>query len=339
MTRDALSIQTDVIAPSRRRPWWQRAETVAAAAAIVCFINVLPNDYCYDDRPVVRFNAKVNDPGQWLTIWSTDYWSQTTDASPNRDLLYRPIALSSYRLIRIAGGGSPFPHHLVNVMLHALICVLTVRCCRHLGDGRAALRSEAAPLIAGVVFAVLPIHTEAVAAVAGRADLLATAGVLLTLLAHRRSMSAAASDRPASWLCQSSRSSDRLESLSHIRWRVLAALAAFGAMGSKEVGITAVVLTVLFDGYWHGRLAEKSGGQRWWAWRTALRLAYLLIPLTLYLVLRYNALDGRLYQGPPLTKSINVLVDAPPWQHTLGVFQLWGMFWAKTVWPAVLSVK
>ena len=34
-----------------------------------------------------------------------------------------------------------------------------------------------------------------------------------------------------------------------------------------------------------------------------------------------------------------MLVDAPWWQHGLGVVQLWGMYWYKTFWPAVLSVN
>jgi len=110
-------------------------------------------------------------------------------------------------------------------------------------------------------------------------------------------------------------------------------------MGSKEIGMSVVVLAVLFDGFWHHRFRETSGGRGWWTWRTPLRLAYLCIPLAVYLALRYQALGGRLYQQPPLTKTVNVLVDAPSWQHILGVLQCWGMYWAKTVWPAVLSVQ
>lgn len=314
MAKGTTSIRADLAANQTRVPWWRRAELVAAAAAIVCFLNVLPNDFCYDDDPIVRFNPKVNSPGQWLAVWTTDHWWETQDATPNRDLLYRPVSLSSYRLVRIVGGVHPLPHHLLNVILHALSCALIARLCRRLGG------AESAALIAGTLFAVLPIHTEAVAAVVGRADLLATLGVLLALLMHRRSMTAATRLGVASW-------------------RAAAALAAFAAMGSKESGISVVALTVLMDAYWHRHLREPIGGRRWWAWGTLMRLAYLLIPLGVYLVLRGYALGGRLYQQPPATKTINVLVDAPTWQHVLGVIQLWGMYWAKTVWPHILSVK
>ncbi|UCC31450.1 MAG: hypothetical protein JSU86_04070 [Phycisphaerales bacterium] len=314
MASDGTSMEAGCTPSGRRRRWWSRPETVSAAAAVICFVNVLPNEFCYDDVPIVRSNPKVNDAGQWHAIWTTDYWSEAREASPNRDLLYRPVALSSYRLVRTVGGVNPLPHHAVNLILHVLICALVARVCRSVGG------SEAAALVAGVLFAALPIHSEVVASVVGRADLLATLCVLLTLQAHRRSM-LSTTWRPT------------------VSWRAAAALAVLCAMGSKEVGISVVVLTLLFDWFLHHRFRETGADRHWWTWRTLMRLVYLMVPLAIYLALRYHALGGRLYQQPPLTKTVNVLVDAPWWQHILGVLQSWGMYWAKTLWPAVLSAK
>lgn len=291
-----------------------RGEILAAAAAIICYLNVLPNNFCYDDDPIVRLNEKVNDPGHWLTIWTTDYWSQTRDQSPNRDLLYRPIALSSYRLVRTVAGPHPLPQHLVNVLLHALVAALLVRLCRRMG------LSDAISLAAGVLFAVLPIHSEVVAGVVGRADILATLGVLLALLAHRRSLLAASRSTTAGW-------------------RVAAAFAAFGAMGAKENGVSVIPLVLLWDAFETRSRRVTDGGPDWWSGKTLRRLIYLLAPIVLYFGLRYFALEGHIYQRPALTKTVNVLVDAPPWQHILGVLQLWGMYWAKTFWPSLLCVN
>ncbi len=298
--------------PSRPSAW--RAELVAAAAAIICYLNVLPNNFCYDDDPIVRFNEKVNDPEHWLTIWTTDYWSHTQTGSPNRDLLYRPIALTSYRLVRTVAGPHPLPQHLVNVLLHALVAALLVRLCRRMG------LSEAISFAAGVLFAVLPIHSEVVAGVVGRADVLATLGVLLALLAHRRSLVAAS---PSTTAC----------------WRIVAAFAAFGAMGAKENGVSVIPLVVVWDAFQTRSRRASDGSPNWWGWSTLRRLMYILAPAAVYFGLRYFALDGHFYQRPALTKTVNVLVDAPLWQHTLGVLQLWGMYWAKTFWPSLLCVN
>jgi len=293
---------------------WRRAEVWAAGAAVLCFLNTLPNDYCYDDNRVVQHSPKVTAPEQWKAIWTTDYWYETQEENPQRDLLYRPITLSSYRLIRMVGGQGPFAQHLVNLILHAIVCVLVVRICR------CVHASESAALVAGVLFAVLPIHTEAVAPVVGRADLLAALGVLIAVLAHQSAMAA------------SSRSSSG-------GWWTAAGLAAFLAMGSKESGMAVVPLVVLCDALFHLTDKRLTRPRRWLAVSALGRLCYLLIPFVAYLALRIHALGGQLVQAPAVTKTVNVLVDAPTWQHAFGVLQLWGMYWTKTFWPDVLSVK
>lgn len=293
-----------------RRPW---AEVLAALAAIVCFLNVLPNEFCYDDQAIVAGSAKVNEPGGWGEIWTTDHWSDAKEDGPNRDLLYRPVSLSTHRLLRIGFGSGPLPHHLGNVFLHVLLCVLVVRLCRHVGgSGRSAA-------VAGVLFAVLPIHTEAVAPIVGRSDLLATLGILAAVLAHRRSLGAGGSAAIA-------------------RWRFFAAMAAFVAVGSKESGVAVIVLVPLFDLLWSRAAGNDDDGAPP-RFRTIRRTLYLVVPLVLYLALRYHALGGAFHQSPPLSKTLNVLVEAPLWQRGLGAVQLWGMYWSKTVWPSVLSIK
>jgi tetratricopeptide (TPR) repeat protein len=287
---------------------------IVAVAAIVCFVNVLPNDFCDDGIPIVALNDKVNAPGQWVAIWTTDYWLEAKDAAPLRDLLYRPVALVSYRLVRVVAGIRPFPHHIVNIALHAIISVLIVRLCRHVGG------SDRAALAAGLLFAVMPIHTAVLNNVVGRADLLATLGVLLALLSHRGLMRADSRARTAGWC-------------------VIAGFAVFIAMGSKESGVCVILLVPLFDALWH-RGAKRPGNNGSWYWlRTLARLSYLAIPAGAYFALRYVALGGTLYQRPAVSKTINVLVDAPWWQHVLGVFQAWGMYWQKTLWPKTLCVN
>lgn len=282
--------------------------------SLFCYANTLLNDYCDDGIPVVRANQKVTEPGQWKAIWTTDYWSDTKDATPNRDLLYRPVALSSFRLVYQLFGADASPQLLLNMLLHAINSVLVVRLCRHMGG------NDAAAIIAGALFAVLPIHTEVINNVVGRSDLLATLGVLAALLLHRRS-TVATTDAGI------------------VKWRVAAAIAVFVAMGAKESALTAVPVIILFDGFWYRRWRTSSRDRSWWHPRSFLRFGYLVVPACANLALRYFALEGHFHQTPALTKTVNVLVDAPWWQHLLGVMQLWGMYWAKTVWPQVLCVN
>ncbi|UCE60784.1 MAG: hypothetical protein JSU63_03340 [Phycisphaerales bacterium] len=308
------SISIDCEEYEEKGSWWLRAEVVAFVVAVLCYVNVLPNDFCDDGKPIVQLNAKVNDPGQWGAVWLTDYWSETRDATPNRDLLYRPVSLSSYRLVGMLFDRRPFPQLAINVLLHAVICVLVARLCR------LARGSNGAAMLAGGVFAVLPIHAEVIANVVGRADLLATVGILAAVLSHRRSM-IATTERNI------------------VTWRVAAGTAAFIAMGAKETGVAVVPMVVLLDKLWYQKWRAASRDREWWTVRSLARFAYLLIPLALYFALRFWALEGKFHQDPALTKTVNVLVDAPWWQHVLGVMQLWGMYWAKTLWPRILCIN
>lgn len=298
----------------RAEPLWFRPEVIAAVIAVISFVNTPTNKFTDDGVPIVQINPLVNEPGKWSEVWTRDHWYESRDAAPMRDLLYRPWPLTTYRAIRQWCGPEAFPQLLANVMLHALAAVLVVRLTRHLkGD-------YAAALTAGAAFAALPIHTEVVNNVVGRADLLATLGTIGGVLLHRRSMIATTGH----WV---------------FNWRLLAALAVFSALCSKESAITAPVLIVLLDRFWYQPWRAASRDRKWWSPAGLWRLCYLVLPVAAYLLLRHHALEGRFVQEQPLSKTVNVLVDAPLVQRILGTLQLWGMYWAKTAWPAVLSVN
>ncbi len=302
------------------------ANILVAAVAVVCFINVLPNDFCFDDIPVVRDSPKIQGDNQWAAIWTTDYWSQTQSESPHRDLLYRPVALSVIRLTRVIAGQGPLPFHLLSIALHALCAVLVAQLIRELGS------SNLAGMVSGLVFAVLPIHSEVVASVVGQTDLLAAAGTVCAILCHFRFAQSGPPIRRVVWMMGST-------------------ACAFVAMGAKESGICVVPLVVLAAmlGVTARRastltpsvLPEEERGFRPVAllWIRLAQTAYVLVPLAAYLSLRYHALGGALHQAPAPTKTVNVLVDAPAWQHALGVLQAWGMYWAKTFYPRELCIE
>jgi tetratricopeptide (TPR) repeat protein len=313
-----------------RHPWW-----IVAAAALACYANTLPNEFCSDDVWAVALNPRVQEPGQGWAIWTTDYWSHRQEDLPRRDLLYRPVTVLSFRWVRQAFGSGPLAQHLVNVLLHAAVCVLLVGFVRNLG------RPEGECLAAGLIFAVWPIHVEPVASVAGRADLLAALGFLMAAWCHHRSLMecptlskgggpntmGSAPHPKMGWGTPTSPLR-----ISSYPWRMGAGLAAFLALAAKEVGVGVVAAIPVLDAYW-----TRPAGPR--AVSTIRRSIYVLAPLAAYLLLRYIALEGAWISKPPVSRSVNPLVDAPGWQRVLGAVQLWGMYWAKTFWPAVLCVN
>ena len=76
-------------------------------------------------------------------------------------------------------GSSPFYFHLTNVLLHGLVTWLLVRLM-----SRVSGVSRDMVLVSGITWSVSPVHTEAVAGVVGRADILCTLFSLLTISHH-----------------------------------------------------------------------------------------------------------------------------------------------------------
>jgi dolichyl-phosphate-mannose--protein O-mannosyl transferase len=73
-------------------------------------------------------------------------------------------------------------YHLANVVLHGLVCILYYKTCL------AFAHSSKVAAICAYLFAVHPIHTEAVTGVVGRAELLSSVFFLLTILSYRKSV-------------------------------------------------------------------------------------------------------------------------------------------------------
>ena len=306
-------------------PW--RIELLVALVAGATYANAPFNGFTLDDRFIVLNNPQVTEPGRWRESWTTDLWSVSMGEWSARDLLYRPLTLNTFRFIWWIVGDRAGPQIALNTLLHAIICALLVRWLRGWGlPVRAAL-------IAGVAFAVLPIHVEAVANAVGRADLLATLFTLLALLACRRS------DRDTSGMA------------SVVAWIGLSGLCAFAAMASKESGLAAVAAIVFSESLVRARgdvrprngaledsFPERARSDRSAVWRRLPRLAPALLATVIYLALRHYALDGQWRQPAPVTRGANLLADTAGLGRILGAAQLWGMYWAKTFWPAVLGI-
>ncbi|ELU03339.1 hypothetical protein CAPTEDRAFT_208014, partial [Capitella teleta] len=119
-------------------------------------------------------------------------------------------------------GLHPLAFHVVNVTLHVIVTSLLHVFMREIDKA-----SREGALGASLLFAVHPIHTEAVTGLVGRADVLCAAFFLSCLMAYRRAI------RPNTrW---------------HNGWLLVSVLMATGSMLSKEHGITSLALCGLIE--------------------------------------------------------------------------------------------
>jgi tetratricopeptide (TPR) repeat protein len=101
--------------------------------------------------------------------------------------LFRPITFATLAANWALGHAEPLGYHLLNLLLHALVVLLLYQLLRLLLDSHP--RASNIAFAAALLFAVHPIHTEAVASIVGRSELLAAAFLLAAWLFHLRDLS------------------------------------------------------------------------------------------------------------------------------------------------------
>jgi tetratricopeptide (TPR) repeat protein len=144
-------------------------------------LGTLGGSFLYDDLPVIVHNEGLHSLARIGQIWTHGYWPDRPGLT-----LYRPVAQSVWSILWALGGGSPWPYHVLNLVLASAVVVFAYWL---LLDLRVAGRTA---FFAALLFAVLPIHTEVSAAIISGSELLAAAFGLGALLLYRRGALAAA---------------------------------------------------------------------------------------------------------------------------------------------------
>lgn len=130
------------------------------AGSVLVYVNSLNGGFAFDDHRAILENPdlRLEERSLWQLL-NNDFWggSMTREVSHKS---YRPLTVLSYRYLNYAISElHPFSYHLVNVLLHGVVCVLFLFLCRIvLGRGKWSLFSA-------LLYAVHSIHTEAVSVV------------------------------------------------------------------------------------------------------------------------------------------------------------------------------
>lgn len=140
---------------------------VLFAFSVLLYVNTVGNLYALDDVAVIEKNRFVQQGFAGIpSILSTFYWQGFWDLNTG---LYRPLSLIMFAIEWQLFPGKPFIGHLVNVLLFAGAVVLLFKLLQRLFANASSLL----PVIATILFAAHPIHTEVVANIKSRDELLA----------------------------------------------------------------------------------------------------------------------------------------------------------------------
>ena len=150
-------------------------------ACVLAYANTLTGEWVWDDASSVLLHKHVQDPGQFVQLFREDQHA----FGRGQGNFYRPLVSASFMLdYQLAGGPAPTPSgtvkeadlstlifHVTNIFWHAAAALLFALMLRGLGAPRFV------QLLAPLIFAVHPLHTEAVAYISGRADMMSAAAI------------------------------------------------------------------------------------------------------------------------------------------------------------------
>ncbi|XP_044010083.1 protein O-mannosyl-transferase TMTC4-like [Aphidius gifuensis] len=170
---------TTSMLPALPRHW----EILIILVGSLCCINSYNGKFVFDDSPAITTNPDVTTT-ELSKIFKNDFWgNKLTHYQSHRS--YRPLTIMTFRFhYWLRGQLDPVDFHIVNLILHSFVCLLTYWVFNILLTNK----FKHLAFYASALFAVHPVHTEAVSGIVGRADILCTIFVWLSILFYNRSV-------------------------------------------------------------------------------------------------------------------------------------------------------
>lgn len=238
-------------------------------AALIPYLGVLRGPFLYDDHLYVTGNPFVLEGGTWGELFRSPYPPDQPSLG-----LYRPLLTASYRLNFLLSGENPVSYHVLNLVAHIAATVLLYLLLRMMFPRRRF------PAFAALLFAVHPIHTEAVSWIVGRGEVFAALFSFASMIAWLKLRQGAPGDAKAS-LGRT------------VLWGGFGAGSLLLGLLSKEMAVTVPGVLFLYDA-----LFRRS---RFFTLGTWSKYGVLFLTVMAYLGLRVSVL-GRL--GPDSSQQI-----------------------------------
>ena len=270
------------------------ARLVISLTAILIYSNAFTAGYTFDDVPAIAENPLVHQRSL------RKFFTEDFEPGP----IYRPITTLTFAIDE-ATGLNPAIGHVHNALLHALVSLLVF-----------SFSTRLVPSIFGqftgaMIFALHPVHTEAVTNLVGRAELLAATLSLASLLAFARYQETG--ERKLAWLALA---------------LLLFSLGPF----AKENAMTVLALIPLLQ--W--QISDRSRTQKTALQKAIPTTAMFLVAALPYLTLRLQVF-GALTTPNTVTMLDNPLGYLPTSQRIMTALAILGEYIGLLVLPLRLT--
>ena len=263
--------------------------------AALPYLNTLRNGLVSDDEMQVLQNPYIRNFHHLAKIFTTTVASHAGVGNPN---YYRPLMNVAYLLCYQVFGPRAFGFHLLNLVLNvAVVCAVFLLTKRIFQNRNLAF-------LAAVLFAIHPIHSEAIAWIAANPDLQLSLFYLLTF-----------------WFFLAlARPGERSSYLAQLAMAGSFVLALF----SKEQAVTLPLLATVYQHFYRADRAETRPAQK------VRRYAVLWLLTVAYLLFRVRVL-GALSSGFRMNRLT--------WYEMFAsAIALLGQYFWKVLWPVDLRV-
>ncbi|MBS1492773.1 MAG: tetratricopeptide repeat protein [Bacteroidetes bacterium] len=228
---------------------------IIAIVTLIVFYNTFQNDFVFDDESVVQNNQSITSLSsipKYLT--GEDGFAKVIGK------YYRPIVSATYAIDYALYGLSPKGFHITNVIIHLIACLLLFKIFTILFAK--SKYGNFIALVITLIFAVHPIHTEAVSWVSGRTDSIVTLFFFASFL----------------YYIKFSNSENKTS-----KFLILSVVFYFLGLLSKEMIVTMPVIILLYDFVYLKKPLQYL--------KTNLRTYLIFAGVTIfYFIIRYLAL-------------------------------------------------
>ncbi|XP_031622096.1 protein O-mannosyl-transferase Tmtc3 [Contarinia nasturtii] len=194
---------------------------IIAFTCVACYYNSTQCDFVFDDISAIKENRDLRPHTPWRNLFFNDFWGTPMQKEQSHKS-YRPLCVLTFRWNYLIHGLEPYGYHLVNILLHLVVSLLYFRMCT-------IFFSDVTSFVAALLFAVHPIHIEAVTGVVGRAETLSSVFFLLAFIFYVKS------------------TLEKKSKLTGWKYLAISMISVATAMLCKEQGITVTAICAVYE--------------------------------------------------------------------------------------------
>lgn len=327
--------------------------------AFYTFYETRKAGFVWDDRAAIRGNQDVTSSTATLhDIWTHDFWGTPMNTELSHKS-FRPLVVMTFRCNYVFSGLDATPYHLVNVVLHAITTILVyyltiILLQAYHSTGSSSSRTKPAnnmfsittrecvgATVASILFAVHPIHVEAVAGLVSRADIMAAMFMILSVICYTKSewhvtfistaVTATAAATPAATPTTLAIHAER-NVLQSIIWFSLCITNVLLAALSKETGATVLGILILLELSRPSMVSNKNVFQ--WAFVRVHRVVILIGTGVVYFIGR-SRLQGKasLRKWSMMENHLAVVNNISTTMRTLSIMNTHALYGEMMLWP------